>query len=130
MSAVIRLPSETTIDAFERAISKLPPSQRPRLKCDCGGMMPWDAPGAVNHNSIAQHVFKCRAVLVKNEPHFACGQWCCACVGGSDDNRCSECWCERDAWLEQQKVRDSFIALAAQRVGITLDLRHLTRMRG
>lgn len=48
---------------------------RPRARYECDGRC-WG-------------VFRCRAPGMR----FACGRYVCACNGGSDDNRCSECWC-------------------------------------
>jgi len=33
---------------------------------------------------------------------FACGKYVCACTGGSDDNRCAECWCRASRALPRQ----------------------------
>lgn len=60
------------------------PDKRLRLHCECGDPANYFAPDA-------GRVFRCR-----DEEGFSCGRYCCACVGGGDDNRCPYCWCKRE----------------------------------
>ncbi|HEX4334650.1 MAG TPA: hypothetical protein VH062_01985 [Polyangiaceae bacterium] len=53
-------------------------TRKPAVKYECDGS--------------CGHVFRCRSPGMR----FACGRWFCACPGGSDDNRCAECWCRLD----------------------------------
>lgn len=77
-----------------------------RLKCECRRQPKWRrrklAP--INEFDVAFNVFRCREERerkLSGEPRFACGHYCCACVGGSDDNRCSSCWAKRQKWLKR-----------------------------
>lgn len=77
------LPKEITREQWDKRSRR---HRRKKLKCECNG-----------ESFVAQRVFRCRAP--KGSRGFACGRYCCACVGGADDNRCSSCWEKRQARL-------------------------------
>lgn len=85
------LPAELTREQWDRRSKR---HRRKRLKCECGGS-----------SFVASNVFRCRARREPGEPRFRCGRYCCACVGGSTDNRCSNCWARRRAYLEAKALR-------------------------
>lgn len=47
------------------------------------------------------HVFKCRAP----RSDHCCGRYVGACVGGSDDNRCADCWVRLQASVKRRLLR-------------------------
>lgn len=78
------LPEEYDECTFEEWEGR--PDQGVVLHCECCDCENYFAPGD-------GCVFRCR-----DNEGFSCGRYCCACIGGSSDNRCSECWCKaRDA---------------------------------
>ena len=54
-------------------------------------------------------VFKCRS----RGGRFACGRYVGACVGGSDDNRCADCWVKYWKDVERRIIR--FVRAADRR---------------
>jgi hypothetical protein len=47
------------------------------------------------------HVFRCRGSLGGSRA-YSCGRYVGACKGGSDDNRCADCWCRKERAAEKR----------------------------
>lgn len=46
-------------------------------------------------------VFQCRSETAR----YACGRYVCSCYGGSDDDRCADCWVRFQRALKRDIVR-------------------------